>query len=96
MRPALYARETDLASVLDSQKSGASMRPALYARETAPDTFDRSWFACSFNEARALCAGNFHADVDQRRAKPASMRPALYARETYETSCQSLALQKLQ
>ena len=36
-----------------------SMRPALYARETAPASPLRSRLGDpSFNEARALCAGN--------------------------------------
>ena len=38
-----------------------SMRPALYARETDPGmgALARSTAASAFNEARALCAGNF-------------------------------------
>ena len=36
-----------------------SMRPALYARETgAAECQDSSGSTSSFNEARALCAGN--------------------------------------
>ena len=64
MRPALYARETRRATPFSP-----SMRPALYARET--DALAR----ISFNEARALCAGNGDSPCP-------SMRPALYARET--------------
>ena len=36
----------------------ASMRPALYARETIASPMDRNSNTTSFNEARALCAGN--------------------------------------
>ena len=38
-----------------------SMRPALYARETDRNSLARSDSPAAFNEARALCAGNFMA-----------------------------------
>ena len=64
-----------------------SMRPALYARETAPSTFGRSWFACTFNEARALCAGSCDPYAREILGFPPSMRPALYAREATRFCC---------
>ena len=66
MRPALYARETPTILLrvqwLRTPTILPSMRPALYARETPcacfRDTPSARCKVTSFNEARALCAGN--------------------------------------
>ena len=47
------------------------------------------WRQRGFNEARALCAGNFPCAGIAAGLSNASMRPALYARETSRQSgCQ--------
>ena len=59
------------------------MRPALYARETASAVEETHALAVPFNEARALCAGNFDDSSSTSAPNAPSMRPALYARETW-------------
>ena len=59
MRPALYARETYEYEQPKWLETPASMRPALYARETSDEITFTVGRRRGFNEARALCAGNW-------------------------------------
>ena len=62
MRPALYARETRQVGRFQAARRVASMRPALYARETLRGGYVEEVGLRRFNEARALCAGNWRRD----------------------------------
>ena len=87
MRPALYARETpSTAPPRPPACCHPSMRPALYARETFTAAMASTPAGTrTFNEARALCAGNCRMLRSSRKVRVLpSMRPALYARETAE------------